>query len=519
MGLVRRIKSLFTTVGSVTPTKDSPDVLLGELFQDVQLRRVFPDGMTFVDMVPADRLRKILIAYEQQRQRHDFSLHDFVKRYFKDYIESAPQVYRTNPNHSVDQHINELWNVLTRQAYINKGSLMALPYPYIVPGGRFGAQWYWDSYFTMLGLAASDRYDLVEGMMKNYAFLIRKYGYIVQANRTYYIGRSQPPYFSHMLKLLARKQGKGIYVRYLPYLITEYRFWTKRASELTAERRVYRRTVRMPDGAILSRYYDNKRTPRPESYKEDVDTALKAPDRLPSKVYVDLRAAAESGWDFSSRWFKDPRKLETIVTTDIIPIDLNCLLVHSAQTIAEICTILKQAKLAQLWRRRAQRRIDAINKYFWNEEKQFYFDYDFLQDKQTDCWSLAAAYPLYVGIASQAQADAVAKKIKDEFLKKGGLITTLATTEQQWDAPNGWAPLQWVTIKGLRNYGHTELADEIKKRWMTTCVDLYKKEGKLVEKYNVVHPERGGGGGEYELQDGFGWTNGVLMALLNEDKK
>jgi len=521
MGLVRKIKSLFTTVGSVTPTKDSPDVLLGELFQDVQLRRVFPDGMTFVDMVPANRLRSILVAYEHQRQRPDFNLHEFVRRYFKDYIESAPQVYRTNPNHTVEQHINELWNVLTRQAYVNKGSLMALPYPYIVPGGRFGAQWYWDSYFTMLGLAASDRYDLVEGMMKNYAFLIRKYGYIVQANRTYYIGRSQPPYFSHMLKVLARKQGKGIYVRYLPYLVAEYRFWTKNASELTAERPSYRRTVRMPDGAILSRYYDNKRTPRPESYKEDVDTALKAPERVPSKVYVDLRAGAESGWDFSSRWLDDSavNDISTIRTTDIIPIDLNCLLVHQAQTIAEICTMLKQSKLAKVWHDRAQRRIDAINKYCWNEEKQFYFDYNFIDAKQTNCYSLAATYPLYVGIASQAQADAVAKVLKEKFLKKGGLVTTLQTTEQQWDSPNGWAPLHWVTIKGLRNYGHQDLADEIKARWVKTCVDLFKKEGKLVEKYNVIHPHEGGGGGEYELQDGFGWTNGVLMALLKEEKR
>lgn len=519
MGLVRRIKSIFTTVNAVTPSKDSPDVLLGELFQDVQLRRVYPDGMTFVDMVPANRLRKILVAYEHQRQRPDFDLHEFVKRYFKDYIEHAPQVYRTNPDHTPEQHINELWNVLTRQAYVNKGSLMALPYPYIVPGGRFGAQWYWDSYFTMLGLAASGRYELIEGMMKNYAFMIRKHGYIATGNRTYYIGRSQPPFFSHMVKLLARKEGKAVYVRYLPYLMAEYRFWTRRASELTSTKPAYRRTVRLPDGEILSRYYDNKRTPRPESYKEDVDMALQAPDRIPSKVYVDIRAAAESGWDFSSRWFKEPDKMSTIYTTDILPIDLNCLLVHLAQTIAEICTILKQGKIAKIWQARAERRIAAINKYFWNEEKQFYFDYDFIAGTQTDCYSLAAAFPLYVGIASQKQADAVAKELEKDFLKKGGLVTTLETTGQQWDAPNGWAPLHWVVIKGLRNYGHHELANEIKKRWIATNLHLFKTQGKLVEKYDVVNPGKAGGGGEYELQDGFGWTNGVLMALLSEEKE
>ncbi|HSX27898.1 MAG TPA: alpha,alpha-trehalase TreF [Candidatus Saccharimonadales bacterium] len=519
MSIFSRIRSAFIGTGVVPPPKSSPDELLGELFQDVQLRRVFPDGMTFVDMVPANRLRKVLLAYEQQRQRPDFDLHKFVSQYFKDYLEHTSGVYKTNPKHTVEQHINELWNVLTRQAYTNKGSLTALPYPYVVPGGRFGAQWYWDSYFTMLGLAASNRYDLIEGMLKNYAFMIRKYGYIIQANRTYYVGRSQPPFFSHMLKLLARKEGKAVYVRYLPYLISEYRFWTRKASELSEDKPAYRRTVRLSDGTILSRYYDNKRTPRPESYKEDVDTALKASDRVPSKVYVDLRAAAESGWDFSSRWFKDGKNLKTIHTTDILQVDLNCLLVHEAQTIAEICTMLKQGKLAKIWQKRAQRRIEAIQKYFWSEEKQFFFDYDFIAGEHTACYSLAAAFPLYVGIATQAQADAVAKMIKEKFLKPGGLVATLAATGEQWDSPNGWAPLHWVVIKGLRNYGHAELADEIKKRWITTNVEVFKKEGKLVEKYNVVAPNEYGGGGEYELQDGFGWTNGVLMALLSEDKE
>jgi alpha,alpha-trehalase len=518
MGIIRKLRSVFINTASVAPHRSSPDILLGELFQDVQLRRVFPDGMKFVDMVPANRLGKILDAYEKQRQSHNFDLHAFVEYYFKDYLNRPASVYHTNPDHTVEQHINELWNVLTREAYIPKGSLLALPYPYVVPGGRFSAMWYWDSYFTMLGLAASGRYDLLEGMIKNYAYMIRKFGYIVQANRTYYVGRSQAPFFSYMVELLAEKEGKSVLVHYLPYLMAEYRFWTKKASELTDERPVYRRTVRLPDGSILSRYYDNKRTPRPESYKEDVDTALKAPDRVPSKVYVDLRAAAESGWDFSSRWFKDGKNLSTIHTTDLLPIDLNCLIVHEAQTIAMVCRRLKQTPLVKVWNRRAQRRIDAIHKYFWNEEKQFFFDYDFVEGKQKECYSLAGLYPLFTGIATQKQADGVAKVIEEKFLRPGGLLTTLTNIGEQWDAPNGWAPLHWITIQGLRRYGYADLADEIKKRWITTNMKVFVEHRKLVEKYNVVEPGHSAGGGEYPLQDGFGWTNGVLMALLKEEE-
>jgi alpha,alpha-trehalase len=513
----RKIKSQITNVSGFLPVKSSPDELLGELFQDVQLRRVYSDGMTFVDLVPANQLHTILSRYEKERQKPDFDLHAFVQKYFKDYF-ANPTGYATNPNHTIEEHIDELWDVLTHEEYRDKGSLVALPHPYIVPGGRFGAQWYWDSYFTMLGLAESGRYEMIEGMIKNYAFLIRKVGHIPCGNRTYYLSRSQPPFFSHMVRLLADKKGGLVLMRYLPYLLAEYRFWMKGSRDLHDENPAYRRVVRLPDGSLMNRYYDNKRTPRPEMYKEDVDTALQAPDRLASKIYVDIRAAAESGWDFSSRWFRDGANLQTICTTDILPIDLNCLLAHLEQTIADTYRLAKQGWLADKYDQRVAERREAIDRYCWDQQKGFYFDYDFVAKKQTSCVSLAALFPLYVKIASQEQADLVALVVEKELLKSGGLVTTLATTGQQWDAPNGWAPLHWVTIVGLRNYGHNELAEKIKRNWVDTNLKIYKEEGKLVEKYNVIDPSMSAGGGEYELQDGFGWTNGVLLKLLSEDR-
>lgn len=514
-----RLQAQLTHLGpGLAPLKASPDELLGELFADVQLKRVHDDGITFVDQIPAARLGRILRDYERQRENPNFDLHAFVATYFKDYLAAGATDYHSNPENTIEQHIHELWDVLTRHTYKNSGSHVALPYPFIVPGGRFGAQFYWDTYFTMEGLAADGRYDLIEGMIKNYAFMIRKLGYIPTANRTYFLSRSQPPFFSHMVQLLARKRGKRVLVRYLPYLLAEYRFWMKGAKTLSPDEPATRRVVRMPDGAVLNRYYDNKRTPRPESYKEDVETAGEARDRLASQVYLDLRAAAESGWDFSSRWLKDPRQLRTIHTTDIIPVDLNCLMVDLEMTIAEAYRVLKQNKLAARYEVQAERRIDAINKYCWSSKDGFYFDYDFVMGDITHRKSIAAMFPLYSRIANDAQAAAVVKCIDNEFLQDGGLLTTTTYSGQQWDAPNGWAPMHWVAIQGLRHYNYNELANEVKRRWLATNLAIYKTKGKLVEKYNVVDLANGsGGGGEYPLQDGFGWTNGVLLALLRED--
>jgi alpha,alpha-trehalase len=502
---------------NLAPKPDSPDELLGELFQDVQIRRVFPDSMTFVDMIPAKTLKRILKAYRQERQDPHFELHDFVEKYFTGILTQETN-YVGDPSHTVEQHIEELWTVLRREIPRNRGSLIGLPHPYIVCGGRYIAQFYWDSYFDMIGLAEGGHWDIVESMVKNCAFLIRRYGFVPNGNRTYYTSRSQPPVFALMVQLLAQHKGKATYVRYLPYLQAEYNFWMK-GSRGVARGKASRRVVRLPDGAVLNRYFDNKTGPRPEGYKEDVEIALRAPGRTPSRVYLDLRAGAESGWDYSSRWLRDPQVFETIHTTDIIPVDLNALLYNLEMTLVRAYEVLMQPLAVHQFKTAAARRAEAINEYCWNKKDGFYYDFDFVAQKQTDVKSLAALFPLFVGQANQAQADAVASMVHAKFLQPGGVVTSLVESGQQWDWPNGWAPLQWVTIAGLRTYGHKFLAEEIKERWVANNVALYKEKNKLVEKYNAVHPGEPPLAGEYELPDGFGWTNGVLIKLLLEGKQ
>ncbi len=183
------------------------------------------------------------------------------------------------------------------------------------------------------------------------------------------------------------------------------------------------------------------------------------------------------------------------------------------QTIAEAYHLAGDSKFAEKFIALSDRRKNAIDTYCWNEENGFYFDYDYVASSQKASLTLAATFPLYFKIASASQADKVAALIEKYFLQAGGLITTTKTTKQQWDAPNGWAPLQWIAVTGLKNYGHKELAEKIAKSWMSINEKVYNNTGKMMEKYNVVATDLLAGGGEYEAQDGFGWTNGVYLAL------
>jgi alpha,alpha-trehalase len=270
----------------------------------------------------------------------------------------------------------------------------------------------------------------------------------------------------------------------------------------------------MADGTLLNRYWDESDEPREESYIKDVDAAKTTTQALPV-FYHHIRAAAASGWDFSSRWFEDPNKLGTIKTTDLVPVDLNCLLYNLELTIARSYQIKGNQKLYALYTGKAAARKKAIQKYFWDEKTGWYGDYNWSTKQFSGVQTLAAVFPLEFKIATPAQAQKIADGLKQNFLKPGGLVTTLNFSGQQWDAPNGWAPLQYMAIDGLENYGHSDLAKDIATRWLQLNIRVFKKTGKLLEKYNVVDTSLTAGGGEYPLQDGFGWTNGVLLKLMN----
>jgi alpha,alpha-trehalase len=497
-----------------------PDQVFGDLFRDVQLAKVFPDSKTFVDCIPKKDPAQIVAAYKAitSNPAIRFSMKLFIEDNFE--MPPAPPAFNyIQKEASAAAHIKNLWGNLKREAANTgatakepwkNGSLLSLPYPYIVPGGRFREIYYWDSYFTMLGLKESGETEMIENMIRNFAYLIDTYGHIPNGNRSYYLSRSQPPFFGLMIELLAGIRGHTTYWTYGAALEKEYRYWMDKTAATL-------HVVKMPDGSILNRYYDRDAIPRQESFTEDHELSGNIQEGAAARLNRNLRSGAESGWDFSSRWFDNPNDIRSIRVTDIIPVDLNCLLYQMESTLAKIKALTNDAKTAAVYRERAAQRQKAIEKYCWNAKAGYYFDYDVAAKKQRTNITAAGVFPLcffnMTPAQGKAKGAAIAASLKKHLLKEGGIVTTTIKSGQQWDAPNGWAPLQWMAVWGLKRNSQDPLANEIARRWIRLNENVYANTGKMMEKYNVMDIHLEAGGGEYPSQDGFGWTNGVYLAL------
>ncbi|MGL4427735.1 MAG: alpha,alpha-trehalase [Silvania sp.] len=490
-----------------------PDILFGSLFNDVQSAKLFPDQKTFADAVPKNDPQTILADYQMQRKQSGFDLRRFVDANFT--LPGEGEKYVPPAGQSLRAHIDGLWPVLTRTTSSagKWDSLLPLPKPYVVPGGRFREVYYWDSYFTMLGLAESGHWDKISDMVDNFSHELDAWGHIPNGNRSYYLSRSQPPFFSLMVELLATHDS-GALKKYRPQMEKEYAYWMEGADALQPGQ-ANKRVVKLEDGAVLNRYWDDRDTPRPESWLDDITTAKNNPARPAAEIYRDLRSAAASGWDFSSRWMDDPKKLGTIRTTSIVPVDLNALMFKMEKLLAKASQDAGDSAAASRYESLATGRQKAMESHLWNDKEGWYADYDLKTKQVRSQLTAAALFPLYVHAAAQDRADKVATATAAQLLKPGGIATTNVNSGQQWDAPNGWAPLQWVAAQGLQNYGHKKVAMNVTWRFLTNVQHTYDREQKLVEKYDVSSTGTGGGGGEYPLQDGFGWTNGVTLKMLD----
>ena len=495
---------------------------LGALFHDVQTARLFEDSKTFVDARPLDVPARIASRYAAARGTAGFDLRAFVERHFE-LPRAAGEGFRADTSRPMEEHVRALWPALTRQpdAPDPRSSLIPLAHPYVVPGGRFREVYYWDSYFTMLGLVESGRLDLVRGMLDNFADLVRTIGHVPNGNRTYYLSRSQPPFFAAMVGLYAQAANTADALRYLEALEAEHAFWMDGADRI-APGEAHRRVVRLPDGSVLNRYWDDRPEPRPESYREDYALGQTLPDDRRAAFYRNVRAAAESGWDFSSRWMRDPSDLRSLETTDLAPVDLNSLLYNLERTIAALRAFRGgpgDAEAAARFNRAADERRRALLAAAWDPADGWFYDVRWRSGARvTDRPTLAAAAPLYFGLAAPEQGRTVAARLERDFLRPGGFVTTRIRTGQQWDAPNGWPPLQWMAIQGVRRYGRADLADTARTRWLSLNRRTFRATGRMMEKYDVEDPAREAGGGEYPTQDGFGWTNGVALALAAQER-
>ncbi len=487
-----------------------PEKAYPELFEDVMAYQVFPDSKTFADAVPLATPEEINSLYHKINQSDRHQVKEFVHHWFE--LPKGPE----NPlieSKAIVPHISFLWDQLLRDpdSANTISSLIPLPYPYVVPGGRFREIYYWDSYFTMLGLRESGRIDIIRDMIRNFAWQLDHIGHIPNGNRSYFLSRSQPPFFAMMVGLFAEMQGPDVYMEYLPQLLREYSFWM---DGLESPEDRYRRIVKLGDHQYLNRYYDDDNSPRTESYAEDLKLYEETQGDK-KELYRNLRAACESGWDFSSRWFAKENELSSIRTTSIIPVDLNSLLYMLEKTIAKGYRFHVMETEASEFEKRANRRAELINTFLWNDEAGIFSDL-IMENKSFGIHSLAMMYPLFAGIASPYQAKRIIQFLSDHFLRPGGWVTTNEYTGQQWDAPNGWAPLQWITYIALKNYSAMDLAREGAMRWLTLNEQVYNRTGRMMEKYNVEDLSLDAGGGVYPVQDGFGWTNGVYLALSKE---
>lgn len=484
-----------------------------ELFRDVQLSHMFADSKTFVDMERDRPFAELEQLYLQAREAPGFDLQVFVTDHFKP-LPAYQGDFKTDPSRTMFDHIGVMWDVLKRDPLPASAGASSIPLSqeYIVPGGRFREIYYWDSYFTMLGLVADGRTDLAENMLANFGHLIDSIGFIPNGTRDYYLTRSQPPFFSLMVDLLSG-QDPSILQRYFPQLEKEYAYWMEGAGELEPWQAT-KRVVRLEGDTLMNRYWDSGRSPRPESYREDVELASALPtEAAKEELYANLRAAAASGWDFSSRWYAEEGNFATTQTTELLPVDLNALLFFMENLLAEGYRSQGLDARAGELAERAARRQAVISKLLWSPEANYYVDYDFKDRIVGHELTLAGVFPLYFGMASPSQASAVRQRLMDDFLSPGGLVTTLKASGQQWDAPNGWAPLQWMAVGGLLRYGYTQEAQQIMGRWVSLNQKVYRDTGKMLEKYNVRDTTLLSGGGEYPTQDGFGWSNGVAVGF------
>jgi alpha,alpha-trehalase len=403
--------------------------------------------------------------------------------------------------------------------------LLYLPHPYVVPGGRFNEMYGWDSYFILVGLLRDDEVARAKEMTDNFLYEVDYYGTVLNANRTYYLSRSQPPFLTRMVLGVFEKTKDVAWLRSaLPAIKKHYRFWT-------SEPHLVPKTG-------LSRYYDFGDGPAPEVLSDEVDERGRthydrvreyyqthevpdydvslfydrARDRLTDLFYKGDRSMRESGFDPSNRF--GPFSADIVRH---VPVCLNVLLYRMEEDTAEIHRVLGDAKAAAAWAGRATDRRALIDKYLWDPERGLYLDYNFETGRRRPYEFATTFYPLWAGIASPEQASRVLKNLP-RFEAPGGLLTSTTTTGNQWDAPFGWAPLQLIGAEGLRRAGFREDADRVSRKFLSLVAKEFAEHGTIVEKYDVVRAESdvsaGIRYGYAENQVGFGWTNGAFLELL-----
>lgn len=518
----------------------------GRLLDTIQSSKIYEDSKTFVDMklkyppnITLQKFDKFMERFNNTPSRGDVI--DFVSEHFEpegqEFEHWDPDDWVEHPgfvNSIVDEEfyqwalkLNEIWKILGRKMkaevehHQNLYSIIWVPHPVIVPGGRFREFYYWDSYWILQGLLLSEMNHTVKGILENFLYIVKTYGHIPNGGRIYYLARSQPPLLTPMMKIYLEFTNDVQFIKdNLPMLEREFEFWMKNHT-INVEK----------DGKnyTLAIYGDKSHGPRPESYSEDVDIAKQMWKDQPKReaFYSELKAAAESGWDFSSRWFiknaTNKGNLTDIKTRSIVPVDLNSMIYWNAVILAEFNDMVHNVNKSKYYNAIAQRWLEGVTAVLWHEEVGAWLDYDLYNSVKRDYFYPTNIAPLWTGCYNQTDKESIVRlvlkylQVKGIMDYQGGIPTTKEHTGEQWDYPNAWPPLQHMMVVGLNNTGDANaqrLAFEIAEKWVRSNYKAFKETDAMYEKYDATVLGGHGGGGEYELQLGFGWTNGIIMDLL-----
>lgn len=417
--------------------------------------------------------------------------------------------------------LHERWKLLCRHVknFSNpeRHSLIWVPEDFIVPGGRFREFYYWDAYWIIKGLIVSDLTQMVKNMVTNFIHCVKKFGFVPNGGRIYYLRRSQPPFLIPMAYEYyeATKDVQFIDKNYA-YLVQEFNFWmTNRSLTVTGQ-----------DGKSYTvyQYRTPSNVPRPESFRTDVEAAVNIRNENRAKFFQDTASAAESGWDFSSRWFSDKLTIQTIETTNVVPVDLNALLCLNANILKYFAKITGRKNDEKKFEQIEEDLSSALKAVFYDTKEKAWFDYNIRTASLNTLFYPSVAMPLFTNCYQQLDYEKSGGIVDfmnrtGVFTFKSGIPTSLAkNVGQQWDFPNGWSPLQHIVIEGMRksdNPDVQEMAYLLARKWVLANYEVYRETNKMWEKIDVIgNIPKPGSGGEYDVQDGFGWTNGVILDLL-----
>ncbi|XP_973891.2 trehalase [Tribolium castaneum] len=531
--------TLFCLFGAIfaqdLPSCESKIYCQGKLLDTIQMARLFDDSKTFVDMALKNSEETVLENFDKLLQDTDNNpskddLEQFLEENFEnreELEEWSPEDYTESPKFlekiqdkglkQFAQELVKLWPKFGRKMSPEVGqnptkhSLIPVNNGFIVPGGRFNEFYYWDTYWIIKGLLMCEMKDTVKGILENFYQIVKKYGFVPNGARVYYLNRSQPPLLALMTAAYFKESNDSQWLgEQIPVLETELNFWLQnRSIEVNLGENSY----------TLFHYASESGSPRPESYYEDVQSANKIENEAQKvQLWADLKSAAESGWDFSSRWMSDPNgDLTDAQTRNIIPVDLNSFLCQAFSIMSSFHQTLGNDQEATLWATKTQTLKSAIKEVFFDETDGVWYDYDLKLAQKRKNFYPSNLTPLWARASHEIDAGKIVQYLGQVLGYGGGVPASLTKSGQQWDFPGAWPPLQELVINSLyrtKDSKAIEVAKELSQKWLKSNVQAFDKYGAMFEKYDAERVGEPGGGGEYEVQEGFGWTNGVALMLI-----